>query len=89
MSTQQTTQHNNTISTKKCHVCQNTYPDINKISMLENIGINTKTAKLRVITCSHDICHTCLLVTKKRAENSTFYQEYIGVCSDCIWWDIG
>ena len=45
MSTQQTTQHNNTISTKKCHVCQNTYPDINKISMLENIGINTKNSQ--------------------------------------------
>ena len=46
MSTQQTTQHNNTISTKKCHVCQNTYPSINKISCLKNIGINTNTAKL-------------------------------------------
>ena len=78
-----------TIPVKKCYICQNTYPSTDKISMLENIGINTNIAKLRTITCSHDICHTCLLDTKNRSKNCTFYQEYIGVCSDCIWWDIG
>ena len=45
--------------------------------MLENIGINTNTAKLRVITCSHDICHTCLLVTKKEVKTVHFIKNIL------------
>ena len=72
-----------------CYVCNKFHPGIDKHKMLQNIGLESNTAKRMIQTCPHMICHQCLLDTKKRAKDSTFYQEYIGVCSDCIWWDIG
>ena len=72
-----------------CYVCNKFHPGTDKYNMLQNIGLESNTAKRMIRTCSHMICHQCLLDTKNRAKNSTFYQEYIGVCSDCIWWDIG
>ena len=80
----------NNIKTIKCTVCDtDIYTNIDKITMLENIGLTKDKAKRMIQICNHSFCDNCLIKTQKRGANCEFYTEYIGVCSDCIWWDIG
>ena len=74
-----------------CADCSNKLSgtQINKIKMLQDIGIDDKKTQNIIQTCNHILCNNCLIKSKNRAKNDTFYKEYIGVCDDCIWFSIG
>ena len=68
---------NETKKQKTCCECNNIIPE------------NINNSEIKKCICNNLICTNCYERHKIRANKSPdFYNQYIGVCDTCIWFDI-
>ena len=63
-----------------CNIQINNLPS--KSIILHKYGISNDDNKMCLKNCSHPMCESCIKKTLKR------YKTNIGMCDQCMWWEI-